>query len=594
MAKVPKRPNILFILTDEERYPVPEEDEKLKAFREQHLPARRRLQETGITFHNHHVSSCACTPSRACLFTGQYPSVHGVKETYGFAKTEKDPRITWLREGEVPTMGHYFEQAGYETVYKGKWHISHENLVGEDGQELETTTEDAQRIPEAERVYLEKQPLKKFGFSDWIGQEPHGAKIQNGGVNRDPTYSDQVSEYLQEREARLQQGEDLRPFFLVASLVNPHDIALYPHFKSQGLELTDERVPEVPPSPSDEEDLETKPAAQRSYRDVFENVYCPPEVHKMIFGNKQDLRRLYYHLHMAVDQDIQKIYESLRSTSFFNDTIIVFTSDHGDLLGSHGGLLQKWTVAYQEVLHVPLVISAPFLPQGTETSFVTSHVDLLPTMLGLAQADYSQILERLQASFSEAHPLVGNDFSRVIQGQLPPASQAWNTAYFTSEDEITKGNSQVSIRGGVEYDPVRDACHIEAIVTFLPEKHSGERRLWKFVRYFDNPARWSHPYKKDVSIVRQGPQRGKVVVRTTPFKEDFELYDLSADPNELRNLAHPTVFDQLRGMEAEEVGRALMLLSGRLHSVSLERNPRRNQPHPLREIVPTYAVESKL
>jgi len=84
--RTPKRPNILIILTDEERYPVPEETPELKRFRETELIGRRWLQESGTTFHNHYTAATACTPSRACLFTGQYNTIHGVSETFGFAK----------------------------------------------------------------------------------------------------------------------------------------------------------------------------------------------------------------------------------------------------------------------------------------------------------------------------------------------------------------------------------------------------------------------------------------------------------------------------------------------------------------------------
>lgn len=82
----PSRPNFLIILTDEERYPVPEETAELRHFRDTELIGRRWLQQSGTTFHNHYTSATACTPSRACLFTGQYSTIHGVSETFGFAK----------------------------------------------------------------------------------------------------------------------------------------------------------------------------------------------------------------------------------------------------------------------------------------------------------------------------------------------------------------------------------------------------------------------------------------------------------------------------------------------------------------------------
>ena len=67
-------------------------------------------------------------PSRPTIFTGHYPAVHGVSQTDGLGKMADDSRMRWLREGEVPTLGHWFRTAGYDTHYDGKWHMSHADL----------------------------------------------------------------------------------------------------------------------------------------------------------------------------------------------------------------------------------------------------------------------------------------------------------------------------------------------------------------------------------------------------------------------------------------------------------------------------------
>jgi arylsulfatase A-like enzyme len=73
-----------------------------------------------MVFTRHYAGSTACSPSRATLFTGQYPSLHGVTQTQGIAKKSQDPDMFWLQPNTVPTMGDYFKQAGYQTFYKGK------------------------------------------------------------------------------------------------------------------------------------------------------------------------------------------------------------------------------------------------------------------------------------------------------------------------------------------------------------------------------------------------------------------------------------------------------------------------------------------
>ena len=116
-------------MTDEERYPPPYEDDAVAKFRREQLPAREHLRAGGLEFHRHYAGSTACVPSRATLFTGQYPSLHGVSQTDGTAKKADDPAMTWLDPDSVPTLGDWFRAAGYQTHYRGKWHISHADLL---------------------------------------------------------------------------------------------------------------------------------------------------------------------------------------------------------------------------------------------------------------------------------------------------------------------------------------------------------------------------------------------------------------------------------------------------------------------------------
>ena len=82
-----------------------------------------------MEFHRHYAGSTACTPSRATLFTGQYPSLHGVNSTDGTAKQNSDPGMHWLDPDSVPTLGDWFRAGGYRTHYRGKWHVSFADLM---------------------------------------------------------------------------------------------------------------------------------------------------------------------------------------------------------------------------------------------------------------------------------------------------------------------------------------------------------------------------------------------------------------------------------------------------------------------------------
>src|SRR4051794_8246023 len=112
-------PNVLLIVTDEERYPPPYEDAAVAEFRRTQLRARERIRSTGVEFHRHYAGSVACVPSRATMFTGQYPSLHGVTQTSGTTKASNDPAMGWLDPDEVPTLGDWFRAGGYQTHYRG-------------------------------------------------------------------------------------------------------------------------------------------------------------------------------------------------------------------------------------------------------------------------------------------------------------------------------------------------------------------------------------------------------------------------------------------------------------------------------------------
>src|SRR6478736_1508359 len=147
-------PNILLIMTDEERYPPPYEGADLAEFRRTQLPGRERIRTGGRELHRHYAGSTACVPSRATLFTGQYPSLHGVSQTDGTAKHPDDPGMRWLAADEVPTLGDWFRAGGYQTHYRGKWHVSLADLSVPGGHEsIMASDDDGRPIARAVDAY---------------------------------------------------------------------------------------------------------------------------------------------------------------------------------------------------------------------------------------------------------------------------------------------------------------------------------------------------------------------------------------------------------------------------------------------------------
>lgn len=529
MKKNEKRPNFLIFMVDEERYPPVYETPAIKLFRKKNLKAQEWLREYGMEFHRHYAAATACSPSRASLFTGQYPSLHGVTQTTGTAKNPFDPDVFWLDASTVPTMGDYFRAGGYRTFYKGKWHVSHADIIMSGTHDaLETYTNDGKRIKKMIDVYLNANRLDDHGFNGWIGPEPHGSKQANTGTNRDPGFAREAMELLEdlEREQKKTRSQ-LPPWLIVNSFVNPHDIVLFGLAWEQfGYPYTKGWVPEIPPPETEKEDLSTKPQCQQSYVDVYPNMLMPQPT-------SETYRQFYYYLQKESDKHIQKVYKALENTSFFENTYVIFTSDHGEMLGAHGGMHQKWHNAYEEAIHVPLIISHHQLFKDPRNAqMLTSHVDLIPTLLGLAGIDASQAREALKRDHTEVRPLVGRDLSPVVLGKVDP-DKSVEPLYFMTDDEISSGLHQTNQVTGKPYTSVIQPNHIESVIAVLKTGNNGEEEVWKYSRYFDNPQFWWKPFQEDVSV-----NNGKVTKNTKPLPSESEMYNVSADNLERGNLAH--------------------------------------------------------
>lgn len=363
------------------------------------------------------------------------------------------PDIIWPDPDTVPTFGDYLRVAGYDTFWKGKWHAAK-------------------------------------GVT---------------GVNQ--TYSNEVVELLYDLQNKESTGkEDLKPWVITVSFVTPHDITLFgaitrlmPAFSYE----IDCSIPAIPPSPTARENLDTKPAVQKNCREVYPKMIQP-------LANTETFRRFYYSLQLQVDQEIYKVISTMENSCFYNDTIIIYTSGHGDLMGSHGGLFQKWYQAYEEAIHVPLIIHNPRLAQEKRTiDLLTSHVDLLPTIMGLADADIEQVQEKLKETHADIHPLPGRDLSSLLLDEC--SSYINEPIYFMTDDDPSMPFNYVSF-ADKPYVPLTQPSHIETVVVRLPTGTNSALETWKYSRYF-----------------------GKI----EPLPDEFEMYNLTADPIETHNLADP-------------------------------------------------------
>ena len=393
-------------------------------------------------------------------------------------------------------------------------------------------------------------------------------------------FGERVVAWLEDRYARRAAGDTaaLRPFLLVASFVNPHDIVLFPTWVLRSpLKSSHLDPPPVAPAPTADEDLRTKPAAQIAFREAYYSGYGPaPAIRAVYDRNGQRYRDLYYRLHEEVDTPIDRVRRAVTAGS--EQAVLVRTSDHGDLLGAHGGLHQKWFNLYDEATRVPFVIAR--VGVGATAPRVvtapTSHVDIVPTLLSAAGIDVEAVANTLRGEFSEVHPLPGRNLMPVVDGA--PADE-YRAVYLMTRDNMLEGDSGASGVGRMLKQttnppaplririPAHTAANFEGLVVRVDESEApgGAGHLWKLVRTFDDPSTLTEPGVRQLASNGLGGE----AYRTNPLDDQWELYDLTSDPTEARNRWTEEPLNELRAVLR------MRLKDSRASSV-----PERNNPWP--------------
>ncbi|MEU6236777.1 sulfatase-like hydrolase/transferase [Kitasatospora sp. NPDC047058] len=478
-----RRPNILLIVTDEERFTIP----RPQGFT---LPARERLAERGSTFERYYTASAQCSSARSVLYTGQHLPLTEIYDN------DNIPYVRPLDPG-LGTLGTMLRRAGYYCTYQGKWHLSNAYVTPQNPG----PTTDA---------------LEPYGFSefnDW-GDIDGGAWA---GLKIDPVIAGQAVKWLRNRAPVVESDQ---PWFMAVNFVNPHDIMSFDYGGSPQVRLpfglahavvarAAADVPvyrrrwdfDLPASLRD--DLSGAAPAVAEYARMLETVFGPVADDRHWY----DGLNFYLNAIRDVDRSIELVLDALEASGQADRTVVVFTSDHGEMAGSHG-LRQKAGLVYDENLHVPFILSHPDHPRGTRNQALASAVDLAPTLLEFAGVS--------AAGTAEHHP--------ALRGRsLVPA-----------------------LDGGTVRDGVLAA--IESIITLdadfwfefadpeAPRRvEAGELRPdWNkrgFLRgYVD------HRYTFGRYFSPLDPNR-PTDAESLYARNDVVLYDRAEDPAELRNLA---------------------------------------------------------
>ena len=367
-----RAPNILMIMVDQLRTP---QWFSAAATATAMMPNLARLRNEGVSFANHYTAANDCTPARAALLTGLYTHQTGCLITGG---STLDPGF--------PTWGTMLREQDYRTYWYGKWHLTH-------GDNLWNTDEDS-------------GALEPYGFAGGTYPSPDGAPGQGWRV--DPHIVTQFERWYADAGAG---GTDKKPWCTTVSFVNPHDIAWWYRWSNRfaAEAQASSVVGELPPNFETPEEMIAlgKPALQRSLQDTaqvsFGKVpYAGPELQQawLPFMN------LYLKLLGEVDTHVGAVLDTLASDpEVAANTVVVFTSDHGEYGASHG-MRGKGGGAYDEAIRVPLVVKDPrgvlTRAPGSQLSGLTSSVDVAPLMLDIAtgssawrkESQYSHIASR--------------------------------------------------------------------------------------------------------------------------------------------------------------------------------------------------------
>jgi arylsulfatase A-like enzyme len=362
------KPNILVIIVDQLRYP----QWFSPAASALGLPANlQQLQRGAVTFARHYTASNDCSPARATLLTGLHTHQTGCMITGG---STLDPGF--------PTWGTMLREHGYDTRWWGKWHLTHGDHHW--------------------NAVRGERALERYGFAGGTFPSPDGAPGQGWRV--DPQITRQFTDWL------ASEGRG-GPWCATVSLINPHDIAWwYAWTKRVPAErLMGSTVRNLPPNFETPELLiaRGKPRLQRSLQGTAATSFGPVPFHGPgAHGRWLEFQNLYVKLQNEVDRNIGNLLAALESQpQVAANTVVIFTSDHGEYGGSHG-LRGKGASAYEEGIRVPLIVKDPrgkltAAPERVRTQ-LTSSVDVLPLLLTIgtgsnawrAEPHYSHIAHR--------------------------------------------------------------------------------------------------------------------------------------------------------------------------------------------------------
>jgi len=352
-------------------------------------PNLGKLAAKGVLFTQATCPTPICSPSRASMVTGLVPHTHGITHNVNrreYPAIPSPPTEEGIKAKDI-TMGRLLNAEGYQTHHYGKWHLLDENLSYYPdmyGEHLEYTREMAAVFREVRSrpsglwmdwygwaLPVEVSPVLKdaiVSLGDRWQEERHREFIAKMGKLKLPvekTFDFQVAERTIERLRNLEEN----PFMITCSFNSPHD-------------------PNVLPSPYYEEfapEAIALPENFGSRESRFEKEWSRRIVADLGTDSAKEFLRIYYGSIRFIDDLTGRILDALDETGRAENTIVVFTADHGDMAGAHGMIWKSTLSFYEDVVRVPLIIRYPDKIKSSRIDPAVCITDIMPTLLELAE-----------------------------------------------------------------------------------------------------------------------------------------------------------------------------------------------------------------
>ena len=462
MSKEKETRNVLYIMTDQQRY----DTLSCNGATFSQTPNLDDLAAEGTRFERAYSVCALCSPARTSMLTGLYPHNHRM--------WNNNDMMQWaIRDlaDDVRVISQDFVDAGYNCGYTGKWHCGEKKVpssYGFIGMDVPNYGN-----PSATKEYANYLAANGLGRPEPMERVLGGATM-SGPPEASPTWflGEHASNLLEQFNSDLEDND--RPFMLFVSIWGPHAAYNIPEPYASMYNPAD-----IPPWPNMQDTLAGKPAAHRRFRRTWGRD-APWKMWQKAVAH-------YWGYCSLIDDVIGRLLNRLRELGRWDDTAILFSTDHGDMTGSHGGFFDKGPFMYEETYHIPQIVRIPGAEAGAVSDRFVTNMDLAATALDTAGL-----------------PIPENFDARSLAPLAFDADSDWpddvyvefhGHRFLYSQRMVRWGSYKYVYNASDEdelYDLAEDPAELNNCIQeakYQPIAEEGRQRIWNWVQASNDPIR---------------------------------------------------------------------------------------------------------